>query len=292
MAQSLFIELKNQHPACRIDVLAPAGLFPLLERMPQIAKAIALPDDFERFGLSDRWSFAGRIRSAGYTHAILLHEGWRFALIALLARIPVRRGYAPKALLNDPRTPENDWTTLEKFVALGSDVPAEPAGEIALPKLEVGLYNQLPVIEKFSIVESSEPVLALCPGGAARVGAQWGVERFAGLAQDAIDRGWQVWLLGDENDQSGGLRIAESQVPCKNLIGRTSLAEAIDLLSLADVVVTPYSGLMHVALALQRQVLVIADSSRIDSPACRQPGARLLPPDAAPERVLSELPIG
>jgi heptosyltransferase II len=43
MAQSLFITLKNAQPDCRIDVLAPAWSFSLLERMPEVTKAIAMP---------------------------------------------------------------------------------------------------------------------------------------------------------------------------------------------------------------------------------------------------------
>ncbi|MCI0667393.1 MAG: glycosyltransferase family 9 protein [Methylococcaceae bacterium] len=66
----------------------------------------------------------------------------------------------------------------------------------------------------------------------------------------------------------------------------------MSIILVADVVVTNYSGLMHVALALQRQVLILADSMCIDSPACRQPGALLLPLDATLEQVLSELPGG
>ncbi|MGH8550054.1 MAG: lipopolysaccharide heptosyltransferase II [Methylococcales bacterium] len=292
MAQSLFIELKNRDPACRIDVLAPPGLLPLLERMPQIAKAIPLPEDFERFGLSDRLSFVGQIRASGYNHAILLNDGWRFALLAWLARIPLRTGYSSKALLNDPRTADKRWNALEKLVALGFDNPADLPSDVALPNLDIGLYNQLPVIEKFSIVESMEPVLALCPGGGASLNDQWRIESYARLAGDAIDRGWQVWLLGEENDQSIGLAICRIAGSCQSFMGRTNLAEAIDLLSLADVVVTNYSGLMHVALALQRQVLIIADTTRIDNPAYLQPGARLLPLEATPEQVFSELPGG
>jgi heptosyltransferase-2 len=292
MAQSLIIEMKNRDPACRIDVLALRGLVPLLERMPQIAKAIPLSENFEDFGWPDRLSFAGQIRANGYSQAIFLIEGWRFALTALLARIPLRTGYFPKALLNDPRKADPRWTSLEKFVALGFDRGTDLPSEIALPDLDIGLHSQLAVMEKFSIVEATLPILALCPGGASNSNHRWGIECFARLARDAIDRGWQVWLFGEENDQNIGIRVGQIAGGCQNFIAQTSLAEVVDLLSLTDVVVTNYSGLMHISLALRKQVLIMADSMQIDSPACLQSGARLLPLSATPERVLSELPGG
>ncbi len=291
MAQSLFIALKNRDPACRIDVLAPPALHPLLERMPQIAKAIALPGGFERFGIADCWSFARQIRSFGYSHAIQLSAGWRFTSIPVLARIPVRTGYLPKPLLNDTRA-AGHWTVLEKFVAPGLDSRADFPAELALPELDIGLHHQIPVMEKFAIIESREPVLALCPGGGASRGDRWEPEFYASLAAGAVNQGWQVWLLGEETDHDTGIRIGETAQRVQNFIGKTNLAEAIDLLSLADVVLTGYSGLMHIALALKKQVLIIADADRIGNPACRQPGARVLPLDATPELVLSELPGG
>ena len=292
LAQSLFIELKNRYPACRIDVLAVPDLFPLLERMPQIAKVIPLPAEFDGFGMADRLAFARRIHSFGYSRAILLTDGWRFALTALLARIPVRTGFSPKALLNDIRTVDPQWTTVEKFVALGIGVSEDPVSHPALPNLDIGLHHQIPVIEKFAVTESTEAVLALCPGGGSDVADRWAPECYARLAKAASALGWQIWLLGDENDRRIGIGISETAGRCHNFIGQTTLGEAIDLLSLADVVVTNYSGLMHIALALQRQVLILAEPDRIDSPACRQPGALLLPLSADTEQILSELPGG
>ena len=43
MAQTLFQCLKQRHPEAQIDVLAPEWSRPILERMPEVRRALSLP---------------------------------------------------------------------------------------------------------------------------------------------------------------------------------------------------------------------------------------------------------
>ena len=51
---------------------------------------------------------------------------------------------------------------------------------------------------------------------------------------------------------------------CKNLAGRTSLGQAIDLLAATEAVISNDSGLMHIAAALNKPVIAIYGSTTPD----------------------------
>jgi ADP-heptose:LPS heptosyltransferase len=73
---------------------------------------------------------------------------------------------------------------------------------------------------------------------------------------------YAVWLFGSDKDRGIGEEIvASSEGAAVNLCGRTDLASAIDLLSLAEVVVSNDSGLMHVAAGVGRPVVALYGSS-------------------------------
>jgi heptosyltransferase-2 len=74
--------------------------------------------------------------------------------------------------------------------------------------------------------------------------------------------GRRIWLIGSPQDRPIGDEIAKlSDGAAINLCGKTDLAAAIDLLSVAEVVVTSDSGLMHVAAALGRPLVALYGSS-------------------------------
>lgn len=74
--------------------------------------------------------------------------------------------------------------------------------------------------------------------------------------------GWRVWLFGSEKDRATAEQINKQVAgACVDFTGRTSLAEAVDLMSLVDVVVSNDSGLMHVAAALDKKIIALYGSS-------------------------------
>ena len=266
MAQSLFITLKNAQPDCQIDVLAPAWSLALLERMPEVAKAIVMPLLHGQLGLLDRIKLGRKLRLECYDHAILLPNSWKSALIPYFANIPVRTGYIGEfrwGLLNDARKLDKSLLTMtvQRFVALGlpNITPLPP--ECPIPSLLINHEQQNAVVKKFNLIPS-EKILALCPGAEYGAAKRWPASYFAEVARHKIAQGWQVWLFGSDKDKAAAEQIkSDVSGDCIDFTGRTSLAEAVDLLSLADTVVTNDSGLMHVAAALDKKIIALYGSS-------------------------------
>jgi len=265
MAQSLFITLKQQNPDCQIDVLAPAWSFPLLERMPEVTEAIAMPLTHGQFGWNLRKNLGKELQAKHYDQAILLPNSWKSALIPFFANIPKRTGFLGEArwgLLNDTYKLNKQVLTMtvQRFVALA--LPKnQPVTDYPIPSLLINELDQQAVVKQFN-VDSSKKILALCPGAEYGPAKQWPAKHYAALAKQKVADGWAVWIFGSAKDQAVSEQINKiSGNACTDFSGKTSLAEAIDLMSLAEVVVSNDSGLMHVAAALDKKLVALYGSS-------------------------------
>lgn len=267
MAQSLFKVLRERDSSCQIDVLAPVWSRPLLERMPEVHAAIDLPLGHGEFGFGKRKRLGHQLREEGYDRAILLPNSWKSALAPWWAKIPQRTGWLGEArlgLLNDWRRLDKSRLkmTVQRFTALGypkewKELPATPP-----PKLQVKVVDIQAAMVALGLEKGRRPVLALCPGAEYGSAKRWPHSYFGELAQRFLAREWNVWLFGSEKDRPicGEVNtIAGGR--CQDLSGRTSLAQAVDLMAMADAVVSNDSGLMHVAAALDRRLVALYGSS-------------------------------
>lgn len=271
MAQVLFRLLKQRQPDAPIDVIAPAWSAPLLARMPEVRQSFDLPLGHGQFGLFERRRIGQSLRGQ-YSQSILLPNSWKSGLVPFFAKIPTRTGWLGEArygLLNDWRKLDKAKYPLmiERFAALAfpKGAPLPPAAELPKPKLAIAPQARLEALARFGL-NLNQPLLALCPGAEFGPAKRWPPEHYARVAAEKIKQGWQVWLFGSAKDQADCQAIIAGVEPAARehlftLAGRTSLAEAIDLLSCADAVVSNDSGLMHIAAALDRPLVSIYGST-------------------------------
>ncbi len=271
MAQSLFMTLKRAQPGVAIDVVAPGWTAPLLARMPEVRRAIMTPFAHGSLNLPGRWQFGRSLRAEGYAQAIVLPNSFKSALVPWFAGIKRRtgwRGELRRGLLNDVRVLDKAALPLmiDRFNALAFDKggvqrAADFPTPHPAPRLVVDAAEAAATRTRFGLGDA-RPVLALCPGAEFGAAKRWPERHYAELAAQKIAEGWQVWLFGSAKDAAVCAEIV-AQIPegdrvhCHALAGRTALAEAIDLMSLAAAVATNDSGLMHVAAALERPLVAI-----------------------------------
>ena len=266
MAQSLFKVLKRRRQETTIDVLAPDWSRPLLQRMPEVSEAISLPTVHGELGISKRYRLAATLRRRGYSEAITLPNSFKSALVPFWARVPRRvgwRGEMRYGLLNDLRVLDKQRfpRMVQRFVALGVANGQRLPTPVPGPELAVQAQQRRTALEKFAL-SLDRPILALCPGAEFGPAKRWPAEHYGELARRKLADGWKVWIFGSDNDQGPAAQIqASTGSACTDLTGRTSLGEAIDLMSVVSTVVTNDSGLMHVAAALGRPLVALFGSS-------------------------------
>lgn len=270
MAQPLVELLVRQPGGPAVDVLAPAWSAPLIQRMPGVRRALEAPFRHGQLGLSARYRLGRRLRREQYRQAIVLPNSFKSALLPLFARIPLRTGWRGEwryPLLNDCRVLEESLHPLmvQRFAALALQAGAPLPDPLPAPRLVADAGGADEALRSHRL-DRGRPVLALCPGAEFGEAKQWPAEHHAALAAEKIRDGWQVWLFGSANDRPiadsiMGRLAVEDRAGCHNLAGETSLARAIDLLSVTDAVVSNDSGLMHVAAALQRPLVALFGST-------------------------------
>lgn len=277
MAQALFKLLKRRLPAAIIDVLAPVWAQTLLERMPEVRKVIPMPLGHGQLQLKKRWQLGRALRAEHYDQSIVLPNSWKSAVIPWAAKIPQRTGWFGEwrlGTLNDARFLNKQQLPLmaQRFLALGLSkenavLVSERDSMAAIapyhPQLRVSAESVAQALSKFNLSKTyAQPILALCPGAEYGSAKRWPAEYYAAVAKARLAAGWAVWIFGSAKDQPIAAEIQQQlQNAAVDFTGRTTLGEAVDLLSLATVVVSNDSGLMHIAAALQRPLVVLYGSS-------------------------------
>jgi heptosyltransferase-2 len=256
MAQPLLARLKRS--GAQIDMLAPEWVAPVLRRMPEVTRVISTPFRHGALQLGQRWRLARELGREGYERALVLPNSWKSALIPFFAGIPEREGYLGEVrygLLNRIHHSKKAPMPLHYAELAGGPAPAQG---LKVASVEIDQARR-----RFGL---GGPYVVLCPG------AEYGpAKRWPYFKQLAEKLSVPVVLLGSRND-----REAAAGLPGINLVGQTSLDEAIALIAGAQAVVSNDSGLMHVAAALGRPQVALFGSSSPEHTPPASPRSRVL----------------
>jgi heptosyltransferase-2 len=265
MAQPLLARLHEKLAGLRIEVLAPPWVAPVARRMPEVAEVIEAPLRHGPLQLRSRWRLGRGLRQRRYDQAIVLPNTWKSALVPFFADIPLRSGYVGESrygLLN--LLYKNSAAAMRLHYARLAEPPGtEPAEPLPRPRLRVDSHEIELVKQRFGIVGR---YAVLCPG------AEYGpAKRWPYFAELAASMSVPVVVLGSPADLEPARGIQGA-----NLVGKTSLDEAISLIAGAQAVVSNDSGLMHVAAALGRPQVALYGSSSPEHTPPASAAARVL----------------
>ena len=272
MSQSLLKTLCVNNENIEITVLAPAWSRALLERMPEVKNTIELPFAHGELKILQRREFAQQLKGQ-FDTAIILPNSFKSALIPYFAGTPRRigwRGEFRNSILSDCRKlePKKYPLMVQRYIALGLESTAELNFEIPQPGLISNRQKAENTAESFGL-DPTKKSLVICPGAEFGDAKQWPERHFARLCELAIQDKWQIWIVGSDKDQPIADAIRK-QVDvdlrpfCTDITGQTSLGQAVDLLSLARIVVSNDSGLMHIAAAVGIPVVALYGSTSPD----------------------------
>lgn len=262
MTQPLYRRLHQLHPNCQIDVFAPKWSMAVFERMPEIRRVIENPFGHGALRLRERWHMGRNL--SGYDQVIVLPNSLKSAIVAAATGAKQRTGYIGEMryiLLNDLHKLNKQALPLmvDRYTALAGEFSGS-----SQPRLQINAASQTAALTAHGL-NKNKKIMALCAGAEYGAAKRWLPEHFAATARHYADLGWQIWLFGSQKDFEISEEINRlSGSVCVNLCGKTSLAEAIDLLACADGVVCNDSGLMHLAAAVGAKLVAVYGSSSPD----------------------------
>ena len=242
--------LRRAWPDARIVYAVKQRLSHLVEHNPNVDEVIALGD---REG---PLAFARRLRAARPSVVLDLHGKIRSRILrALLPGVPkvvwhkrdFRDTLAVKLALRPYRA--SMLFTDRYHAAVQKMVGRE------LPKGELRYFlgpDDLAVADaalRAAGIDSRRPLLGLSPG-ANWATKRWPVERFAGLARRALDRGLQVAVQGSASEAALGTAVAQLAPGAVDLSGQLDLRGLGGFIARCTAFVANDSGPMHMARAL------------------------------------------
>jgi heptosyltransferase-2 len=251
--------LRGAYPRARIVVLAKPIVAELFRHHPDVDEVMVYERPGRHESALGRLRMAGELRRRRFDAALLLQNAFDAALLAYLARIPERAGYATDGrwmLLTHPVRITRDILAqheveyyLRLVERLGIPRPPSPALRVAVTDDEKAAMESR--LERLG-VERGKPILAINPGATFGSAKRWYPDRFAAVA-DALSGEWGAGtvVIGStaEAPLAGEIEAAMRRPPA-NLAGKTTVREMMALLSLSSFLVSNDSGPMHIGAAL------------------------------------------
>ena len=208
------------------------------------------------------------LKNRNFDAAILLQNAIEAAIIAFMARIPLRAGYDSDArsfLLTHSvkRTKEiRKVHQIEYYLEIVKTLGCVPVDREMRLENMINLQDAKSIVQKY-LPETNNAIVGIAPGATYGPAKKWFPERFAAVA-DKLSDGFpmQGIIMGSKADWETAEEVKNAaRTKLINLAGKTNLREAIHLISQCRLFISNDSGLMHIAGALNIPTVAIFGST-------------------------------
>lgn len=262
MSLPVLAGLKRLFPLAEITLLATPRVAPLFAAQPGVTEIIRYPSG------RGKWQVLWELRSR-FDVALALPNSMESALGLWLVGVPSRVGYntdGRRLFLKEAISGRGKLAGLHTvFYFLGLLKALGGVATFTPPTLY--LEPEEEAMGARFLAESGllgqGPWVGLSPGAAYGPAKRWEPSRFAALGRKLHrEFGARLVLLGGDEDRPVADEVKEQlQGPVVDLVGRTSLRQALGLMSQLNLLVTNDSGLMHAAAALSVPLVALFGST-------------------------------
>ena len=234
-----------------VDVVATPAAVPLLAGQPHVRRAIAYDKRGADRGWAGLFRLAGELRKRRYARAYLPHRSLRSAMLARLASIPERVGFAGglAALVHTARVeqPGNGHATARLARLAG------PGAVISAPWFTLTGDDRRAAAAWLSVRGLDGDFMVLAPG------ARWATKRWPYFPELASSLPLPVVVIGGAEDRPMGAAI-EAAAPGRahSAAGALALTASAALIERSTLVVSNDSVALHLAGALARPAVAVA----------------------------------
>ncbi len=192
-------------PTAKIDLVVTPRSKDLFSNHPDIREAIGFDKRGVDRGLKGLLRMARHLQSRSYDLALIPHRSLRSALLAFLAGVPIRISFdrsAGRILMTRTVEYRPNWHEIDRNLSLLNTIVPTP-GDRGLPRIFPSEADGRKVDRLLVELEVGRPnkLVAIAPGTIWNT-KRWLKERFAALAVDFDQEGWEVVLVGGNEDSS------------------------------------------------------------------------------------------
>lgn len=258
--------VRRTFPKAHLSLLVRPWVADLFRGNPAVDEILLYESGGAHRGLRGKLRLARQLRRRRFDLAVLFQNAFDAALLAWLARIPERVGFAtqgrgPLLTRAVPLPPElRTRHQMEYYLglvrALGfPEGPAEPVLVVSAEEQE-----RADALLREAGCDGTAPIVALNPGAVYGSAKRWPAERYAALADRLTVEGCRPLLVGSPSDARAAAEVrAASAHPeaLADLTGRTDLKALAGILRRCGAFVTNDTGAMHVAAAAGTPLVAI-----------------------------------